>query len=790
MEDVDEAPSCSTRPYVNPCPPENGEGQRTRGPMQSIYPSPIGLSNISSPSHSLIPKTRITNSLSFNRGTIHLPRANGTSLVRVSSFQTRLNPNGLSPSLGPGSSDSLHSSSSSLECPTTTRCPPNPTQQAKSSGIEISQLSRPLLKKFLSHGNVFHAEVDCPIRQVSKATMNHSSLPSLDLHIAEDQGPGPILCSTIDPTNWWSSQDQNSISPLPKNRTLLRKDSPFSAVRVGQLTNVTSVASLAFKQTVKLQTFPTSLDKFIGNLPVGCVLPSPGDPGLKSLPKAQLQIDLDHSLPHPSPELTNQDRVITTHNTSLTTCYGSPPEISETERTDPHPQSASFQLVLQSPTAHPTAQSSFLGSPMTAPPPQGSPALPNPRENCFALIGSKASNPELPLGPGEESGDQPLEIFEEKELPEEKTSLKEEIHPKLSMEDNRVREPIPQDGPALKATGGGLFGYVGIEAVLDQMRIKTMKTGFEFNIMVVGQSGLGKSTMVNTLFKSKISRKSACPGYEERIPKTVQLLSVTNIVEEKGVKMKLTVTDTPGFGDQINNQNCWEPIIQYINDQYERYLKEEILINRKQKIPDSRVHACVYFVPPTGHWLRPLDLEFMRRLSKIANVVPVIAKADTLTLEERAEFKQRVQKDLKAHGIHVYPQVDFDDDPDDRLLNDKIREKIPFAVVGADKEHQVNGKKVLGRKTKWGIIEVENSAHCEFPLLRDLLIRSHLQDLKDITHSVHYEQYRIQRLNESNRLAKDGQWLTLSALTYEPQGQHCLPCTVSAPPPLQIKFTS
>lgn len=41
--------------------------------------------------------------------------------------------------------------------------------------------------------------------------------------------------------------------------------------------------------------------------------------------------------------------------------------------------------------------------------------------------------------------------------------------------------------------------------------------------------------------------------------------------------------------------------------------------------------------------LRPLDLEFMRRLSKIVNVVPVIAKADTLTLEERAEFKQRVR---------------------------------------------------------------------------------------------------------------------------------------------------
>lgn len=45
-------------------------------------------------------------------------------------------------------------------------------------------------------------------------------------------------------------------------------------------------------------------------------------------------------------------------------------------------------------------------------------------------------------------------------------------------------------GPA----GCQLFGYVGIEAVLDQMKIKTMKMGFEFNIMVVGErQALGSS---------------------------------------------------------------------------------------------------------------------------------------------------------------------------------------------------------------------------------------------------------------------------------------------------------
>lgn len=46
--------------------------------------------------------------------------------------------------------------------------------------------------------------------------------------------------------------------------------------------------------------------------------------------------------------------------------------------------------------------------------------------------------------------------------------------------------------------------------------------------VLTGQSGLGKSTMVNTLFKSKVSRKASQPGQEERIPKTVQLQSVTH----------------------------------------------------------------------------------------------------------------------------------------------------------------------------------------------------------------------------------------------------------------------
>ncbi|XP_029358744.1 neuronal-specific septin-3 isoform X1 [Echeneis naucrates] len=312
--------------------------------------------------------------------------------------------------------------------------------------------------------------------------------------------------------------------------------------------------------------------------------------------------------------------------------------------------------------------------------------------------------------------------------------------------------------------GSTLLGYIGIDTIIEQMRKKTMKTGFDFNIMVVGHSGLGKSTLVNTLFKSHVSRKSAGWARDEKIPKTVEIKAVSHVIEEGGVKMKLTVVDTPGFGDQINNDNCWEPISKYINEQYEKFLKEEVNITRKKRIPDTRVHCCIYFISPTGHFLRQLDTEFMKRLSHSVNIIPVIAKADTMTLEERQEFKQRVRKELEVSGIEFYPQKEFDEDMEDKSDNDKIREAMPFAVVGSDKEYQVNGKRVLGRKTAWGIVEVENPNHCEFAQLRDFLIRSHLQDLKEVTHNIHYETYRAKRLNENGE--PDGAILPLKMTTW------------------------
>ena len=86
----------------------------------------------------------------------------------------------------------------------------------------------------------------------------------------------------------------------------------------------------------------------------------------------------------------------------------------------------------------------------------------------------------------------------------------------------------------------------------------------------------------------------------------------------------------------------WDPIIKYIKDQHSAYLRKELTAMRDRYIQDTRIHCCLYFINPTGHALRPIDVIVMKKLSEVVNVVPVIAKSDSLTLEERERFKFKV----------------------------------------------------------------------------------------------------------------------------------------------------
>lgn len=47
-----------------------------------------------------------------------------------------------------------------------------------------------------------------------------------------------------------------------------------------------------------------------------------------------------------------------------------------------------------------------------------------------------------------------------------------------------------------------------------------------------------------------------------------------------------------------------------------------------------------------------------------------------------------------------------------------------------------------------GIVQVENEAHCDFVKLREMLIRTNMEDMREKTHTKHYELYRQKRLEQ------------------------------------------
>lgn len=292
-----------------------------------------------------------------------------------------------------------------------------------------------------------------------------------------------------------------------------------------------------------------------------------------------------------------------------------------------------------------------------------------------------------------------------------------------------------------------LKGYVGFANLPNQVHRKSVRKGFNFTTMVVGESGLGKSTLVNTLFSTALYAPKEIPAPSAERPSTVAIESIDADIEENGVRLHLTVVDTPGFGDFVNNDNCWKPILDNIESRFDSYLEQENRVNRT-KIVDNRVHACLYFIQATGHALKQIDIEFMRKLHTKVNLIPVIAKADTMTEEEVVEFKERILADIAHHNIHIFQAPTYDNEDEETIAEaEEIAGKIPFAVVGSDSiVNTPDGREVRGRAYPWGVVEVDNEEHCDFVKLRQMLVRTYMEELREFTNDVLYENWRTEKL--------------------------------------------
>lgn len=213
-----------------------------------------------------------------------------------------------------------------------------------------------------------------------------------------------------------------------------------------------------------------------------------------------------------------------------------------------------------------------------------------------------------------------------------------------------------------------------------------------------------------------------------------------------------------------------------------------------------------------------LDLNVLRALKGKTTVVPVIAKADTITSAHMAHLKRAVWDSLKSNGLETLeaiaqnnddegtdtssesPKNNNLDERDDKIEGDKFSmtsvlsssSDSSSAFSASDFDLAKPGKPskfssvrtpssptvptpppaeppalplsiispdpyetdIIGRKFPWGLADPMNAEHCDFVKLKQTVFTEWRGDLRDASRELWYEGWRTSRLNKKAR--RDG----------------------------------
>ncbi|KAH9947585.1 Septin-domain-containing protein [Amylocystis lapponica] len=242
-----------------------------------------------------------------------------------------------------------------------------------------------------------------------------------------------------------------------------------------------------------------------------------------------------------------------------------------------------------------------------------------------------------------------------------------------------------------------------------QRRVRNPTT---FNIMVVGAKGTGKTSLLRLLLDTAdisptatAEQKSAMERFLRGPPKRTDSIQAAcvEICESRYDRLLLSVIDTPGLnfqeGHELKLDRQVSSIVKYLDTQFADTMSEESKVVRQSK-GDQHIHLCIYMIDPASivtpslrraesslpaktrsettvsyHppdlssmsddttseetdeeaddalTMSPADIRVIRRLTTRANVLPVLARADSLTDDTLAEMKRVVRRDLHAANL-------------------------------------------------------------------------------------------------------------------------------------------
>ncbi|KAI7490277.1 hypothetical protein KC357_g2024 [Hortaea werneckii] len=370
-------------------------------------------------------------------------------------------------------------------------------------------------------------------------------------------------------------------------------------------------------------------------------------------------------------------------------------------------------------------------------------------------------------------------------------------------------------------------------------RIRRRKDPTPFNILVVGAKNSGKTSFLSFLRHSLAPNSNeqqynfALEGDSHVHHAKSSFTSHYLETELDGERMGLTLWDSAGLEKHIIDLQTRE-MVAFVESKFEETFVEEQKVMRSPGARDTHIH-CVFLVldpvrlnstvamadpnysgkallPSVGGLDDELDLPVLRALWGKTTVIPIIGKADTLTVGHMGFLKRAVWESVKEANLDPLEALDLegdDDDDDDEFEDDSDDDASEPRANGLSKHHDTDdtgsesssneesaplpksarnnhnrqssiaatvtsaaGSELpylpmsilspdlydlppyvkpskttrIGRRFPWGFADPYNPEHCDFERLRDTIFADLRSDLRDLSRTRWYENWRTSRL--------------------------------------------
>jgi septin family protein len=285
--------------------------------------------------------------------------------------------------------------------------------------------------------------------------------------------------------------------------------------------------------------------------------------------------------------------------------------------------------------------------------------------------------------------------------------------------------------------------------------------------------------------------------------------------EMESERVGLTFWDSTGLEKSIVDLQLRE-MTTFIESKFEETFAEEQKVMRSPGFRDTHIH-CVFLVldpsrldanidsasPGEGGLDDGLEVQVLRALWEKTVVIPVIAKADTLTTKHLTHLKRAVWKSFKDNSMNPLDALELEEDEDeysedsdvlveenedvdngspDQLSSSSrsstsspsVKAKtaskrishirhasqagtatdeepyLPLSVLSPDPytlpKTGYASEGELARVFPWGSASPLNPQHCDFPRLRASVFLEWRGDLRELSRTRWYEQWRTSRL--------------------------------------------